>query len=91
MPDEDVHIRATFKTTLGIVGAGFARPVRIYPNPTDGKIIIENYKGCVEIYDIVGQKIISCEVDNGFVDVSGLSSGLYFLKVGNKTLKVVKK
>ena len=66
----------------------------IYPNPTTGKLTIDNGQlkiENIEIYDIVGRKIVNCplSIDNS-IDVSHLANGLYFLKIGNKTVKVIK-
>jgi hypothetical protein len=69
--------------------------LKIYPNPTNGQLQIINYElsmGNIEIYDIVGRKMIDCELSkDNTIDVSPLENGLYFLKIGNRVLKIVKK
>ena len=66
----------------------------LYPNPTDGQLRIMNYElrdGDIEIYDIVGRKVVNCQLSIGnSINISHLANGLYFLKIGNKTVKVVK-
>jgi len=68
----------------------------IYPNPTDGKITINNEQLTiknVEIYDVVGKKQqAECRKQNGeiIMDISHLANGLYFLKVDGKVVKVMK-
>ena len=66
----------------------------IYPNPTSSQLRIENYElsmGNIEIYDIYGRKIVNCPLSTvNSIDVSHLANGLYFLKIGNKTVKIVK-
>jgi hypothetical protein len=102
MPAAAVTAEATYEdVATGIVGMGSAHPLRIYPNPTTGKITISDYpisdNPIIEIYDILGRKQSDIECrksDNRTsdieIDISHLSSGLYFLRVGKKVIKVVK-
>ena len=75
--------------------------ITIYPNPTKGELRIRNYE-CgimdVEIFDAFGrmQNVESRkQKSETFVDISHLSSGIYFVKIttekGVITQKVVKK
>ena len=60
----------------------------IYPNPSNGKIIIEspnavnNGSAWVEVYDILGNKVHRVDMKNRktVVDLSTLSAGVYFVK-----------
>jgi len=66
----------------------------IYPNPTKGKLtIVSDNAGTmpVQIYDIYGREIINSPLSIvNSIDISHLSNGLYFLKMGNKTVKIIK-
>jgi len=70
--------------------------LRIFPNPTDGKLKIENGElkmGNVELYDVVGKKHFSTfnfqfSIDE--IDISRLANGMYFLKIDGKVFKVIK-
>jgi hypothetical protein len=91
-----INISANISTNPdGIaVGANNYSSLRVYPNPTKGQLIIENYElsmGDIEVYDVVGQKMLTCQIstDNS-IDISHLAPGLYFLKTGNKMVKIVK-
>ena len=73
--------------------------LRIYPNPNTGKLTVVGSQlsetgGEVEIYNVVGQVVsasaVSPQSTEIEIDISGLSAGLYFLKVDGKTYKVVK-
>jgi len=72
--------------------------VKIYPNPTTGKITIRNEKlgmsSEIEVFDAVGQVVgtwyTTPEQSEMEIDISHLSAGLYFLKIDGKTVKVVK-
>lgn len=54
------------------------------PNPTDGMVLVkgENLKQ-VEVYNVIGQSVMTknAESNNVVIDMSGLSSGLYFVHV----------
>lgn len=67
--------------------------VRLYPNPTSGKLTIEvedNLFTGVEVVSIQGQKII--QSDQSIIDLSEYPSGIYFVKVNGspKTYKIIK-
>lgn len=67
--------------------------VRLYPNPTSGKLTIEVeddlFTG-VEVMSIQGQKII--QSDQSIIDLSEYPNGIYFIKVNGsaKTYKIIK-
>ena len=70
--------------------------ITVFPNPTTGKIVVSGQLSdvSVEIYDIVGRNVgaycIRPESNETTIDISHLSNGMYFLKVDNKTVKIVK-
>lgn len=66
--------------------------ILIYPNPAIDKIIMENTDNVeiesISIIDLNGQNILEFEKDRNELDISGLSSGIYLLKLtyGNETI-----
>ena len=72
---------------------------KIYPNPTKNQLIIDcrDAMHCVstnvEIYNVVGQllqsKIVNLQ-SKTTIDISHLANGMYFLKVDNKVVKIIK-
>ena len=79
----------------GIHKFSFTAPVfALYPNPTDGQLKIKNYKlienAEYSIYNVVGQIIMQGALQSNTINVESLTSGMYFLKVGNKTVRFVK-
>lgn len=71
--------------------------VEVYPNPVSDKIFIKSKKPlqAVTVYNLLGKQFpITLSHDNS-IDVSALSSGLYFLKIysetSEQTFKILKK
>ena len=111
---------------VGIVETHCNASLRVYPNPTTGQLTIDcrdviNHVSTVEIYDVVGQCVmthntplppleggINSPFEGGrgmsekapslleraggevIIDISHLSAGMYFLKVGTQTVRFVK-
>jgi trimeric autotransporter adhesin len=72
----------------------------IYPNPANQKINLQfnkqlNGLATLTIMDITGREVLSCEknISNGIVqvDVSYLTTGMYFLSLKNKDVSIIKK
>jgi hypothetical protein len=77
----------------GHVGLGEAKTValNVYPNPVSESLTIEA-EGLVTISDEMGRVVRSLFVDDKqTIDLQGLSSGLYFVKVGTEVKKVMVK
>jgi hypothetical protein len=66
----------------------------IYPNPSSSIFNIENNSGyeVAEIYSAIGQLISVYNIKNGgnILDFSNYSDGIYLLKIGDKTKKIIK-
>jgi hypothetical protein len=75
------------------------RPIRIYPNPTSGSIIIEGLNADIHkviVYNTLGQQLISrewrsiSEADNLKIDLTNLPIGVYYVRIGNQSFKIFK-
>jgi len=91
---EDVELVANFVSNVGIENPEIA-VVKIYPNPTLGKLKIECGKfeiRDVEIFDVFGkiQRVESWKTEKA-IDISHLSTGLYFVKISTEAGEVVRK
>jgi len=71
--------------------------ILIYPNPTTGELRIENGElriVNIEVFDIYGKKLndfqFSILNSQLKIDISHLSAGVYFLRIGERMFKVVK-
>jgi hypothetical protein len=54
-----------------------ATPIKIYPNPFDEFLKIENLKGGILFFDITGRQI-EISIKNNIIDTSMLNNGVYF-------------
>ena len=63
----------------------------VYPNPAYSKLYIKSDKRIAnsqkELYNSVGQMVLRTKKNE--IDVSGLSKGMYYLRVENQVVKVV--
>ena len=82
------------QTTVGInspEGISFSQGIYLFPNPIKTTLTIISRQGNIkeiEIYNALGQKqhpsiLQSIDVDGFNLDVSGLNSGIYFVRVSN--------
>jgi len=57
---------------------------KIYPNPCNSTLKIDSFTGRVEIYNSLGQLMISEPLENGgLINTSPLRKGVYILKLGD--------
>lgn len=89
---DDIQINTT---TIGINENDMAA-VRVYPNPSNGTVNVENAQGSdIMIYNLLGEVVASVNSANQFesFNLSALSNGTYLVKVISdsqiKTQKVV--
>lgn len=68
-----------------------AEAIGIYPNPTTGKIFVHNKPGdsVVKICDITGREVL--QSNQNMLDIGRFNSGIYFVKIAGKLVKIVKK
>lgn len=64
----------------------------VYPNPADNFLKVQgNRNSKFEIFDSLGRMILDGPILGGEIDISSLTSGLYFLNIDNQWIKFVKK
>lgn len=71
--------------TTGIVNY-LEQIVTVYPNPTDGKIMVQNNHSLiqdVEVYDAFGKMLFAIKVDDStaMLDMTDYASGMYFARI----------
>lgn len=79
-------------STLSVSDNIFAAGLKVYPNPANSEINIKSENNMqiqsVELYNVLGSRVLSTsELTNDRLDVSGMTSGIYILKINaeNKT------
>lgn len=83
-----IHVEFALDTAIDNVdGNTFA----VYPNPTTGPITVEGLikNTCISLFDIAGNKVF--ETTETEFDIAHLKNGIYMLKAGDKTVKVIKR
>lgn len=67
--------------------------LQVYPNPTTGVVFVQTTdRGKLEVYNLNGQlvKTQGLETGKNTINLTNLNAGVYLLKAGNKTFKVIK-
>ncbi|HOK38339.1 MAG TPA: T9SS type A sorting domain-containing protein [Bacteroidales bacterium] len=69
--------------------------INMHPNPTDGIVYyvadFANYNNTIQVLNIQGKVLMSfAATEKGQFDISHLSKGIYFVKFGDKTIKLFK-
>lgn len=65
--------------------------VKIFPNPVVDNLRIDNYTGpSVNIYNQMGQIVFRLDTFDNQIDLSHLSSGVYFLELGIERIRFIK-
>ena len=58
----------------------------LYPNPAKDKLYIKNVqseRSIVFIYDLQGNLVLNRKIDTDFIDISGLTGGMYTIRIVN--------
>jgi hypothetical protein len=66
--------------------------VNVFPNPASGKVTVTNIgSDQIRIFNLAGQEVLQVSVTNKVMnlDVSGLNKGMYLLKSGDSTAKLM--
>jgi hypothetical protein len=86
--------RITFNSNLGTTEISAQDKILLYPNPSNSFIRISAKDPSLDvlIFSMNGQLVQkgTCKPDTD-IDVSGLSAGIYFVKVNGVTVKFIKK
>jgi hypothetical protein len=85
--------RETFRT--GIISTDFGtnlsevssqEPINLYPNPARNVLNITApiNSGEVEIFNLLGSRVLVTNLESGSIDISALKQGIYTLRIANK-------
>ena len=81
------------RTNLGVDDLNFAKNIKIYPNPNNGIITLDNQSHnaieSLNIYDATGNEVKKAEINSKIsktsITMRNLSSGVYFVKILSDT------
>jgi hypothetical protein len=91
---ERASLTVSTVSTLSVTPDTQMAYVRIYPNPFADVLLIETDTDLqIDIYDVTGRKALSKHLTRGInrIDCSSLPHGIYILKYGNMSGKVIKR
>ena len=78
-------------STAGIENAA-AIALDVFPNPAGDRLFVRgDYDGELRLYDVRGRELPIVKSGANCIDLSGLSRGLYLLRAGAQTAKIVKR
>jgi len=78
---------------MGVENISASAKISVYPNPfSDYLVVNTTAKGKAAIYNMSGQMVLSVNVQSGSnrIKTSTLPKGVYILRVGDKSVKIVK-
>ena len=93
----DRSLVAVFEKVVGIASATLSNQISVYPNPTSGELKIENGElkiKSVEVFDVYGRRLLSQPSPKSpetVIDISHLTTGVYFLRIHTEAGQVIKK
>ncbi len=85
------RIEAQFEKILVGIGDPTDAALKVYPNPTHGALKVESGKlksDKVQLFDLLGKKVL--ETTETEFSIAHLPAGIYILKIGEQTVRVVK-
>jgi hypothetical protein len=89
----DFNGKIMFSKVISLENDKILRGVKIYPNPVNDVLVIENAEGkTVEIVNILGQKMsVYSLINNKYsININQLKSGIYFIKIEDKLVQFIK-
>ena len=78
---------------VGIAPTSGAATLSVYPNPANNLLTVSHCnRNDIQIFDMTGREVMSAKAsaDTIRLDISQLPQGVYFLKSGDNTIKIVK-
>lgn len=94
IPVTNPIINSCLTTGLETTTATTNEQISVYPNPISSKIAIVNdgSSQTIQVFNAFGSLIqtVTIENDKTEIDLSNQSSGVYFLRIGNYSKKVIK-
>jgi len=99
VPDSVIYIPIKISLLLNILTQE-TEGIKVYPNPTTGKFKVQGFNSSIvqwiEVFDIYGRRVgaHTCGRPEGTeptLDLSNLSSGVYFVKIETEKSAIIQK
>ena len=82
----------TFNSPVAIEDTHNEPSIRLYPNPTNDKVFLQGETdGDIFIFNIQGKEVMHLPAETRLIDLLSLPSGIYLLRTGTQTSKIVKR
>jgi len=92
------YIKSYFSDCEATLGINDYKPnkVKVYPNPTNSIITVTEFSDQVNqysVFNILGQQVLSGSITSKIthIDLSELVSNIYFLKINDQVIKIIRK
>ena len=86
---EEIHSLPS--STEGIDDIATLPDFKVFPNPTRDKLFINDaYDVEIQLFDIKGQEVMNLPKGTKQIDLGALNGGVYILRCGGNTIKVIK-
>lgn len=87
------EVNIDFANNTASINDVFASKTNIFPNPASNFVKISSNLSIdkVEVYNVLGKKVLNTTKFSGNLDITNLSKGLYLLKLTSGNLKTTKK
>ena len=89
----DITLYAKWTATTLIIKQQFS-DIEIYPNPANDKLFIKSDKSSnvvTKIFNLQGKQVLNKEISEKEIDISGLSKGIYIIKIiDSEDIKIIK-
>jgi beta-glucanase (GH16 family) len=84
--------KTTFSKIISLKNTFILRGPKIYPNPANDVLFIENADSDISIVNVLGQVVLSLSknINHPPLSIYHLKSGVYFVKIGGEMVRFVK-
>lgn len=83
----------TNTSTLGLDDVLLKNSISVYPSPFNNELHIKTDQAKIEqvvLYNLLGQSLNNLELNNGIIDTSNITRGMYLLKIQTTKGAIIK-
>ena len=81
--DKWLFFYSNYNNPLGVSNFAFTNTLKVYPNPTNNLLVVESniLIDRVELYSLLGKKIMDIQTRFNAISLNDLASGVYIVKI----------